>query len=86
MEIKEVFGNYVVITPINDKKILGTTGLEGITTQQDKYRRGEVHYFNKELPLKKGDIVIYDKQGTTDLHIGDKKYEVITTREIICTT
>lgn len=80
--MKQIFNDYVLITPIVTKKVIGTSGLEGITTNEDKYRRGKVEY--SALPqLEKGDTVIYDKQSINVLEDGDIEYEVITSRDII---
>ena len=85
MKTLEAIGQYVVIKPTPKNKLGGEGNLAIIDKwdNENRYLIGEVISAGKDLPLKTGDKVYYDKANKSGVDFNGVLYQVLSIGNIV---
>ena len=79
----QAFGPYVILNKVKDTQSIGGIEMVSALDDQNRYIKGVVFSASKDVPLKEGDKIYYDKQNSFGIMIDNSLHQVVLMNNII---
>ena len=74
---------HIFVAPLRETKTIAGVDLIAKFDEEDRYRKATVIFVDEQLPLKEGDVVLYDGSNGHGFHHEDKLLTVLTHHNIV---